>query len=174
MLNSSLKKKVSVEEASENLVNFSIDRNDLMLILKDFPQEAEINLVGIEYEIQLLKILSVGWGISFFMGESPKKKELTETFWNTINAFSNNISSVTSSAIGKDIDYFKILKERIDIYVNALTVFLDVSDPASVIGPTFAKLCGNEEDSRTISAGKKVFNSSIGGVRDYLESIEIQ
>lgn len=173
-MGSSVKKQASVEEIAENLVNFSIDRSDLKLILKGLPKEAEINPVTVEYEISLLKILSVGWGISFFMGEHPKKNELNEAFWSSIHDFSKNISTATSSSIGKDLDYFQILKERIDLYVNALNLSPDVSDPTSVIGPTFAGVCGDEDNACTILAGSKIFTLSISAVRNYLESVDIQ
>ncbi|MBW2099976.1 MAG: hypothetical protein JRG68_04305 [Deltaproteobacteria bacterium] len=173
-MGSSVKKQVTVEEIAGNLVNFSIDRSELKVILQGLPQEAGINPITLEYEIALLKILSVGWGISFFMGEHPKKKELTEVFWNSIHDFSKNISTATSSSIGKELDYFQILKERIDLYINALNLCSDVSDPTSVIGPTFAEVCGDKENACTILAGSKIFCLSIGTVRDYLESVEIR
>lgn len=173
-MGSSVKKQATVEEIAENLVNFSIDRSELKVILQGLPQEAGINPITLEYEISLLKILSVGWGISFFMGEHPKKNELAQVFWNSIHDFSKNISTATSSSIGKDLDYFQILKERIDLYINALNLCSDVSDPTSVIGPTFAEVCGDKENACTILAGSKIFSLSIGTVRNYLESVEIQ
>ena len=173
-MNKSSLEKVSIEKASEDLFDFAIDRSDIKIVLQNLPQDKEINRVSVEYEIQLLKILAVGWSISFFMSESSRKKELTESFWNAIYSFSQQISGISSSSTGKEIDYFNILKERLDTYLKALNLYTDGSDPLAVIGPKFAEICGNEQDARIIFLGSKVFNFSVGGVKNYLESIKIE
>jgi len=169
----SAKRAVAVEEVTEMLVNYSMDRNELNILLKSLPQDEAINPVTVEYEIQLLKILSVGWGISYFMIQHPKKKELTEAFWNSIRDVSRKISSVTSASIGKDIDYFGILKKRLDIYVKALNQNPNVTDPVHVICPIFAEFCKNKSNPHVILAGSKAFSLSLSGVKAYLDSIEI-
>ena len=135
------------------------------------PDEPSINKVTIEYEIQLLKILSVGWAISYFMEDHLEKSPLIKKFWDVLFEFSKNLSSVTSLTIGKEVDYFRALKERIDIYLKALAEVPHVKDPASVIGPTFARLCENTDNVHVIMAGNRIFHLSLEGVKHFLESV---
>ncbi|MEZ4525056.1 MAG: hypothetical protein R2941_03940 [Desulfobacterales bacterium] len=172
-MESSVKEEMSAEKHSEYLFNYAITRDDLKQVLANLPKEAEVSPVTMEYEIQLLKILSVGWGISFFMGQHPEKEKTAQMFWNAVHHFCQGISGMTAAHSGKEIDYFSILRQRVDIYVGALNAFSDVQDPALVIGPTFAKLCGSEEDLYAIVSGKKIFNQAIRGVREYLTSVQI-
>ncbi len=162
---------VSIQEIGESLANFSLDRESVQFALSRLPDEHSINKVAIEYEIQLLKILSVGWAISYFMEDHSEKTPLIKKFWDVLFEFSKNLSSVTSLTIGKEVDYFRALKERIDIYLNALAEVPHVKDPASVIGPTFARLCGNPDNVHVIMAGNRVFHLSLEGVKHFLESV---
>lgn len=162
---------VSIQEIGESLANFSLDRESVQFALSRLPDEHSINKVAIEYEIQLLKILSVGWAISYFMEDHSEKIPLIKKFWDVLFEFSKNLSSVTSLTIGKEVDYFRALKERIDIYLNALAEVPHVKDPASVIGPTFARLCGNTDNVHVIMAGNRVFHLSLEGVKHFLESV---
>ncbi len=173
-MNESSLEKVSIEKASEDLFDFAIDRSDIKLILQNLPDDIKINRVSMEYEIQLLKILTVGWSISFFLDENSLKKELSESFWNAVQSFSQQISGISSSSTGKKIDYFNILKERLDTYLTALNHIPDGPDPLTAIGPTFARICGNEDNTHIILSGSKVFNLSAGGVKNYIESIQIE
>ena len=163
--------KVDVKEAGEALFNFAIDRGDLKLLMGNLPEDETVSPVTVEYEIQLLKILSVGWGISFFMEDSGTKKKLVEVFWHTVRDFSARISQITSSTSGKEVDYFSILKERVDRYVDVLNLNPGASNPVAIIGPEFARVCGSENNPHLILAGSKVFSLSIGGVRDYLAAV---
>ena len=61
-----------LEEVSENLVNFSVDRDDLNRIMAMLPEDEAINRVTVEYEIPLLKIVSVGWAIAYFLENRPE------------------------------------------------------------------------------------------------------
>ncbi len=162
---------VSVQELGESLANFSLDRESVLFALSRLPEEHSINKVTIEYEIQLLKILSVGWGISYFMEDHSEKSPLIKKFWDVLFEFSKNLSSVTSLTIGKEVDYFRALKERIDIYLSALAEVPHVKDPASVIGPTFARLCGSMDNVHVIMAGNRIFHLSLEGVKHFLESV---
>jgi len=173
-MNESSLEIVSIEKASEDLFDFAIERSDIKLILQNLPGDIKINRVSIEYEIQLLKILAVGWSISFFLDESSIKKELSESFWNAVQSFSKNISILSSSSSGKEIDYFNTLKKRLDTYLNALNLIPDGPDPLISIGPTFARICGNEDNAHIILSGTKVFNLSVGGVKNYFESVQIE
>ena len=174
IMNESPLKKVSIEKASEDLFDFAIDRSDIKLILQNLPEDIKINRVLMEYEIQLLKIIAVGWSISLFLDENSKKKELSVSFWNAIQSFSQNISMLSSSSTGKAIDYFNTLKERLDTYLNALNLIPDNPDPLASIGPKFAEICGSKDNAHIVLSGSKVFNLSVGGVKNYLESVQIE
>ena len=76
--------------------------------------------------------------------------------------------------IGQDIDYFQVLKDRLDMYVNAMAHNTDESEPAAVIGPEFSKVCGNEGDIFTIMTGSKMFISTTSKVKQYLEAIKLR
>ncbi|MDI6688751.1 MAG: hypothetical protein QME06_11085 [Desulfobacterales bacterium] len=173
-MNESSLEKVSIEKASEDLFDFAIDHSDIKLILQNLPEDIKINRVSMEYEIQLLKILGVGWSISFFLDESPIKKELSESFWNAVQSFSQSISTLSSSSTGQEIDYFNTLKERLDTYLNALNLISDNPDPLASIGPKFAEICGSKDNAYIMLSGSKVFSISVGGVKNYFESVQIQ
>ncbi len=164
-------KNVSLEEVTENLVNFSVDRVDINRILSMLPEDDAISKVTVEYEIPLLKIVSVGWGCAYFMENRPEKQPLMESFWNSIEAFSQSLSSVTSLTIGADINYFHMLKERVDTYVQALDMNPDAQDPAAVVGPTFAGICNAPDNVHVIMTGSRVFNAAIIGVKEYLDHV---
>jgi hypothetical protein len=70
---------------------------------------------------------------------------------------------------GQDIDYFQVLKDRLDMYVAALSQNPEAPEPATVIGPVFAETCGNREDIFTAMAGSKMFLSTLTNVRRYLD-----
>jgi hypothetical protein len=162
-----------VQAAAENLFNYAIERDDLKPMVALLPDDEKINKVTVEYELQLLKIISIGWGISFFMAEHPVKEKLAEAFWNSIQRLSHDISSATSASVGKDVDYFGIIKQRLDIYVNALQHYTDAPDLAKVIGITFAKLCGDEANTYITLAGKRTFSLASANVKNYIEALPI-
>lgn len=168
------KKNVTIETVIENLVDFSIDREDLKALLNALPKDLGINTVTLDYELQILKIISVGWSISVYLENHPEKNTIVENFWIKIREFSQNISNVTSLTIGHDIDYFKILKERFEVYVKSLSKGEKNSDPVSFIGPAFAEICKNEDNPFITITGARVFNMSITSVKEYFDSIEIE
>ena len=170
-MTSSFQDPPSIQEIGESLANFSLDRESVNYALSRLPDEPSINKVTIEYEIQLLKILSVGWAISYFMEEHPEKSQLIKKFWDVLFDFSKNLSSVTSLTIGKEVDYFKALKERVDIYLKALAEVPHIKDPAAVIGPAFAGLCENTDNIHVIMAGNRIFHLALDGVKRFLESV---
>jgi len=107
----------SLEKVSENLVNFSVDRDDLNRIMAMLPEDESVNRVTVEYEIPLLKIVSVGWAVAYFLENKPEKKVLLESFWQAIDEFSRSLSDVTNLTTGAEINYFHMIKERVDNYV---------------------------------------------------------
>jgi len=161
----------SLEKVSENLVNFSVDRDDLNRIMAMLPEDENVNRVTVEYEIPLLKIVSVGWAIAYFMENRPEKKALLESFWQSIDEFSRSLSDVTNLTTGAEINYFHMIKERVDTYVQALNLQPDTQDPAAVIGPTFANICNTADNVHVIMTGNRVFNAAIIGVKEYLAHI---
>ncbi len=168
------KKNVTdIQKASENLATFSVDRDDIKRALMMIPESEEINVVTVEYELQLLKILTAGWSISYHMNEASRKMELAELFWHLIRDFSKNLSDVTATTTGSPVDYFETLKERLDLYVKTMEEGKG-DDPASVIGPRFAETCNEKENVFVIMAGSRIFNNTVAAVKEYLDSVEIQ
>jgi len=165
---------ITVEKAAQDLATFAIDRTDLKELLATLPENSS-SLTAIEYELQILKILSVGWAISFFMPATDKnKRPITEIFWETIKNISNNISTLTQTTTGQNIDYFEILKKRLDTYVTAMQASPDsTQNPANIIGPAFSSACKCENDPVAILTGTKMFTLTLGAVKEYLNSVRI-
>ncbi len=167
------KETPTIEKMAQNLVDFAIDRADLKELISALPRENDLNLATIEYELGILKILSVGWGISFFMAATDKsKKPLTEFFWQMVQEISENISTLAQTTTGTQIDYFKILKERLDIYVDGMKKNNGQQEnPASVMGPVFARICKTPDNAMAILIGTKMFTLTLGAVKEYINAM---
>lgn len=165
--------KSQVEQAAGDLFNYAVDREDVKWLMACLAEEADINRVTVEYELQILKIVSVGWSISYFLEESENRGRLLALYWQYIHEYSRNLSNTTGLMIGKDIDYFQVLKDRLDLYVAALSRNPDAPEPATVIGPEFASVCGNKNDIFTYMTGSKMFLSTLSNTRKYLEAMEV-
>ena len=163
-----------IEQAASDLFNYAIDREDVKWLMANLAEQADIKRTTVEYELPILKIISVGWSLSYFLPGGPQKDELSNLYWTAINDFSKDLSSTTALMTGQEIDYFEILKERLDMYVNALAKQPEAQDPATVIGPEFARTCGNADDIFTFMTGSKMFMSVISRVKEYLESIKLR
>jgi hypothetical protein len=166
---------LTAEQLARNLATFAIDRTDLKALLSAIPEESSVNKTTIEYELQLLKILSTGWAISFFMPASDKNKgPVSEMFWESIREISNNISNLTQTTTGQPIDYFEIIKERLNIYLGVMQGSTQETDnPAAVIGPAFAEQCNSPGDAVAILTGTKMFTLTLGAVKEYLNAVRI-
>ncbi len=164
----------TVARAGEQLFQFAIDRGDMNAILDALPLEVPDKRVALEYEIQLLRIISVGWAIAFFLADSGLKTPLAHHFWDKIRDFSTTLSASASLTMGSDIDYFDILKKRLDLYVGALDAAGQIPEPAMAIGPAFAGVCGDPDDACAILAGSKMFSLTINTVREYLDGTTTQ
>jgi len=173
-MNDSEKKKTKIEKTGEDLFNFAIDREDVKTLTSQFSEASGVKRGTVEYELQLLKIISVGWSISYYLEASPQKTRLTNLYWEAIREFSKEISETTGLMIGQNIDYFQVLKDRLDTYVNALNRKADAPEPAVVIGPEFAGACGNPDDVYAVMAGSRLFIATVAGVREYLETIKLR
>ena len=161
----------SIVTMGETLACYATDSADLIVILDNVHPEAQINRVSLEYEMKMLKIISVGWGLTFFGAENPEKEALATAYWSAINIFSRDLSVTASAAVNKKIDYFNILKERTNFYVSALSRNSKVADPVTVIGPKFAECCGDRGNVHIVMAGNRVFSYTLKAVRDYMESV---
>ncbi|MEE4262948.1 MAG: hypothetical protein V2I56_09675 [Desulfobacteraceae bacterium] len=168
------KKPSKIQQAAEDLFNYAIDREDVKWLMANLAEQAEVKRTTVEYELPILKIISVGWSLSYYLPGGPQKDELSNLYWTAINGFSKDLSSTTEMMTGQNIDYFDILKERLDMYVKTLEQHPEVPDPAAVIGPEFARTCGNADDIFTFMTGSKMFMSVINRVKEYLETIKLR
>ncbi len=169
------KNLISVQQLAQDLAAFAIDRTDLKELLAAIPGESDSILTTIEYELQILKILSVGWAISFFMPATDKNKgPLTQIFWEIIRELSQNISTLTQTTTGQEIDYFEILKERLNTYLKVMQGNPEESqNPANIMGPAFASACKCENDTIAVLTGTKMFTHTLGAVKEYLNIVKI-
>jgi hypothetical protein len=175
LMNDKEKIKTAIEQAGEDLFNYAIERDDIKWLMAQLPKETKVKPTAVAYELQILKIVSVGWGISFYLDGTPKRKTtLMALYWNAINDFSKQLSETAGLMIGQDIDYFEILKERLDQYIQAMSADPQATDPTVMVGPAFAKVCGDEEDIFASITGAKLFANSIARVREYLESVKLR
>jgi hypothetical protein len=166
--------KSLLEHAGEELFAFAVDREDVKTLLAMLPEEAGVERGRVEYELGILRIISVGWSISYFLDLSPQKNRLLEIYWNAVQEFSTNLSRTAGLMVGKDIDYFQILKDRLNRYVEAMRREPRAAEPAVVIGPEFAGACGNVNDVYTVMTGTKMFIATVGSVREYLQAIKLR
>ena len=173
-MENSEEKNSEIEKIRDALFSFAIDREDIKWLMQRLPKEANIKRSSVEYELQILKIISVGWSISYYLENNLHKNRLLELFWMAIYEFSQHLSTTTEFMIGQHIDYFQILQERLDEYVNAMAQNPGAPEPSTVIGPEFARTCGNADDIFTFMTGSKMFLSTTGQVKEYLETIKLR
>lgn len=166
-------KKSIAGQAAEDLFNFAINRDDIKTVMAHLPEGLECKPETVEYELQLLKIISTGWAISFFLLNNAQRDNLAELFWKSTYDFSRTLSETTTLMTGKNINYFEILKERLDMYVGSLSDNSDKTEPAAVIGPEFARACGNVDDIFAVMTGSRMFISTISSVKQYLEAMKL-
>lgn len=170
MMKSDAGEESGLSAICQNLAEYAVDREDITALIKTLPRDRDINTVTVDYELQLLKIVSVGWSLSAFMTDHPDKIRAAEVFWRLIRDFSKDISNVTGLMIGQTIDYFQLLKERLDYYVASLDRAVKTDDPASAIGPAFAASCKAGDDPFVTITGARMFNYTSAAVKDYLGS----
>ena len=156
------------------MFNFAIDRTDIRNLVEGLHETAKINRNTVEYELPILKIITVGWGISYFIGHAPYKNVLLEIFWEAIREFSQSLSETAKLMAGQDIDYFQTLKDRLNMYVSAMNENPEAKEPAVIIGPEFANACGNRDDVFTVMTGSKIFIATAGSVKEYLEKVKLR
>jgi hypothetical protein len=69
------KEPLKAEQMAQDLATFAFDRTDTKELLTSIPENSNLNLTTIEYELQILKILSAGWGISFLFQKRIRTKK---------------------------------------------------------------------------------------------------
>ena len=163
------KMAASIDNAGEQLFQFAIDRGDMKTILDALPVEMQAKRGVMEYEIQILRIITVGWAIAFFLADDQTGGALGELYWEHVRAFSGTLSASAAMAVNSDIDYFEILKQRLGDYLEALNSAGKIPEPAMVVGPAFAGVCGNKQDAGATLAGSKMFAHTLHAVREYLD-----
>jgi len=160
------------EYAAKSLFDFAIDREDVKWLLAKPPEEHKLSKDTMEYELQLLKIICTGWSISFYLADHPLKLKIAENFWELVHSFSDTITSTTELTIGKKVDYFNVLKERLDAYLDSLKGLTTETDPLSIIGPEFAQFSGDKDDVFAMLTGSKMFAATLKRVKDFFETID--
>ena len=166
--------KSPVEQAALDLFDFAVDREDIKAVMAALHPDAQTPPHTLEYELAILKIISVGWSLAYFLEHSPHKTRLAENFWAAIREFSQTVSTTTGLMTGQDIDYFQILKDRLNSYVTAMNEKLEAKEPAVVMGPEFARTCGHADDVFAVMTGARLFIATVGSVKAYLEGVKLR
>ena len=73
-MNEKPSEKSPVEQGGEDLFNYAVERDDIKWLMGQLPQEADVRPATVEYELQILKIVGVGWAISFYLERTPNRK----------------------------------------------------------------------------------------------------
>ena len=162
-----------IELAGEDLFHFAINREDIKSLMAHLPEEPACKTETVEYELQLLKIISTGWAISFFLENIPLREQLAEIFWKSTYEFSATLSETTRLMTGNTFDYFTIVKDRLDMYIRALSAKSEAAEPAAVIGPEFARICGDADDIFAIMTGSRMFIMTVNSVKEYLSAVTL-
>ena len=66
-----------IEQAASDLFNYAIDREDVKWLMAQLSEEADVKRATVEYELPILKIISFGWSLSYYLPDSPQKDELS-------------------------------------------------------------------------------------------------
>ena len=93
---------------------------------------------------------------------------MSVSYWNGVQAFCQNLDSVTSLMTPVAIDYFKTIRQRLEDYLAALRQQPEASDPAAVFGPAYARCCRQEDNIHVVMAGNRIFTGALQAVREYL------
>lgn len=160
------------DQLLEELVEYAMDRAETRFLLDHWPRSQSTQPVRLEYELQILKIITIGWSLAYFLGHNPGGTNLQDRFWQAVRQLAAEVSAATNLIIGQDIDYFSALKERLDQYVAAMNRQTRQLEPAQVVGPEFAGLCGDRHDILIRTAGGKMFNNTLMRIRQYLATAQ--
>lgn len=159
----------AIEKAALDLIHYAVDREDVKTLMGRLPASGEAIRNTVEYELQILKIIGVGWSIAYCVEDPSVRNRLAEQYWSAVQGLSETLSNAAGLMAGRQVDYFQVLKDRLNSYVEAMSQRPDASEPSAVIGPVFARNCGREDDVYTIVTGSRMFASVIGEVCKYLD-----
>lgn len=160
----------NIEKLTETLVSYSIDRSEMNALLNCVSLDTKLNRTAIEYEIQIVRIIGVGWSINYYVQDNLLKHALSESYWNSIQELSNNISAISSVSINQEFNYFQIIKQRLDTYLKEFNLNTNADQPTAVIGPKFAMLCGHPKDPVAEWLGNKMFQSVLNTINTCLSN----
>ncbi len=160
--------KTELKMACDDLFNYAIDREDVMWLANRYSEKSDVETSNLEYELQILKIVGVGWNLFYFLEKSSYRNLLSESYWDEIRNFARELSEGAGKLAEKNINYFGVLKERLDMYLAALTENSSEGDATKTIAPAFAKQCGDKDDVFAFMAGAKMFRTVADRVRRYL------
>lgn len=159
----------AVQMNAKALFDYALDREDIKWLLAGMPEDAGIETNTVEYELHLLKIVSVGWAVSFYIRDQELKNSVLEPYWRAIHEFADDLSRGTQLLIGKEVNYFKALRSRLDAYVQSLAGLAADAAPVQAIGPKFALYCGDAGNPFAVLIGSKMFTACLANVRTFLE-----
>ncbi len=166
--------KSEIEKTCEELFQFAIDRGEIASLMSGLPEGSDVFRATVEHELQMLKIISVGWSLSYYMPDGPLKTELTTLFWQTVHDFSRDLDRTTKLLIDQDVDFFDSIRNRFDGYLGELQKKTDAPEPAVIIGPEFARVCGDAGNVHVVMAGSRMFIGTVGEARTYLERLRLR
>lgn len=161
--------KSAIDTAAADLFNYAVDRQDTKILMARLPKEGDAQRNTVEYELQILKIITVGWSIAYHVEKTSARNCLAERYWTAVQGLSGSVSSEAGLMAGRQIDYFQVLKDRLNMYVEAMNRNPHANEPAAVIGPEFARVCADMDDVYTIMTGSRMFAAVVAGVRQYLD-----
>jgi hypothetical protein len=162
-----------MEKTAEVLFGFATDREDVKWLLDQFPPDAGVNLGKVEYELQILKLISVGWLVSYQLERDPVGSLILGEYWGAVHELARSLSASVGMMTDRPIDYFQVIRDRLDQYLKAMDERPEATEPASVIGPEFARICGRENDIHTIACGTRMFVTATIRVREVLDFLEL-
>jgi hypothetical protein len=164
--------RTSPARTAEDMFALAIDRQDIKWCLTRLPADETVNRTTVDYELQILKIIAVGWALTYLLAENPLKAPLQEAYWKTVEQFAARLSNTSSLLIGQDIDYFTVLRQRLNVYLEAMAACRPADEPGQVIGAAFARLCGRPGDLAILMAGARLFTCGLTRVNEYLSATE--
>jgi len=157
------------ENTAYILFNYSVKREDLKELADSIIDNSTLSEQTILYELQILKIISTGVSINYLIKTPEAKNKISEYYWKYILDFSASVTEATKEYSNVELNYFDVIKEKLDFYLKELNQNKSAAEPASVIGPSFAHQCGDDSDTFAVMAGAKLFKSVIGGLSKFFE-----
>jgi len=149
---------IPAKQLVNRLLNIAVNQRETKADLLAAQNDEPVNWIAVEYEMQLLRIVAVGWALAYFAEEARGSEGLAEAYWEGVQTYCSAVSAMTRPVLGSGADYFGTVRQRLDHYVQVMTHFSNVTDPALVIGPAFAKLSGCEASEAVIGLGGRVFS----------------